>query len=45
MTKLLIDAEDFGNRGFLAIVAGLTKCLRKYIPDVNIVVFSTEPKK
>ncbi len=45
MIKLLIDAEDFGNRGFLAIVAGLTKCLRKYIPDVNIVVLSTDPKK
>ncbi len=43
--KILVDGEDFGNRGFMAITAGLTKSLREYIPDVEIVVFSTTPSR
>lgn len=45
MTMILIDGEDFGNRGFMAIVMGLTRCLRAHIPDVEVVVFSSDPEK
>jgi len=40
MTKILIDGEDFGNRGFMAVAIGLTKALKASIPDTEIVIFS-----
>ncbi len=45
MTRILIDGEDFGNNGFTGIIIGLTKCIRKYIPNAEIVIFSSAPEK
>ena len=40
MPKILVDSAAFESKGFMAIVIGLAKCLKAYIPDVEIVVLS-----
>lgn len=40
MPKILVDSEGFESKGFMAIVIGLAKCLKAYIPDAEIVVLS-----
>jgi polysaccharide pyruvyl transferase WcaK-like protein len=40
MPKILVDSEGFESKGFMAIVIGLAKCLKAYIPGVEIVVLS-----
>ena len=43
MTKILVNGEDFGNRGFMAVVIGLAKALKASMPDTEIVIFSDRP--
>lgn len=40
MSKILVDSEGFESKGFMAIVMGLVKCLKAYVPDAEIVVLS-----
>ena len=41
--KILVDGEDFGNRGFTASAIGLAKSLKACMPDAEIVIFSDRP--
>ncbi len=46
MAKILVySVGDFGNRGLMAILMGLIKCLRSYMPGVDITVFSRQPSR
>jgi len=38
--KILIDSEDFANRGFMATVIGLARGLREYRPNLTVTIFS-----
>lgn len=47
MTRIVLyyPVSYFNNKGFIAQVVGAAKCIRRYMPDAEIIVLSSQPAK